>query len=451
MPGQQHDPSSGSDDPAPTSSPTPDPTPAPLRLRTPTDLLAALPYLVDRPLDDAVVALVLRQDSVLGVLYGGLDHLDHVLTPDRSGRAAVDAALAEDGSALLVAGFGHSARVTPHVRALLSEARARGLPVLEALRVTGDRFWSYLCHDPGCCPAEGRRFDADASPVPAGAVVRGLVPLGRTPSTRTGFLLEPAHGPARAEAAEAVAAEEAAPHEEAGHVERRTAEVLEALAEEALRRVTDPAVLARLGVHLTRVRVRDAVWTRITPESARIHVRLWSRLVRHLPDRLLPAPAALLAVAAWQHDDLDLARAAVDVALEAEPGYAMAVLMARALKVGLPADRWRGFLAARVTDGDGGEPDPERAHEPRRPSGWLRLAQPPTPAPCVITFHRGGRRDAAARPVGRNVPLPWCCAPRSAPPPDRGCRGGRHDQRCHAPRISNRPRCQTAATGFATG
>jgi hypothetical protein len=400
MPGEQHDPSSGPDDPAPTSSSTP----APLRLRSPTDLLAALPYLVNQPLDDAVVALVLRQDSVLGVLYGGLDHLDHVLTPDRSGRAAVDAALAEDGSALLVAGFGHSARVTPHVRALLSEARARGLTVLEALRVNGDRYWSYLCHDPDCCPAEGRRFDVNASPVPAGAVVRGLVPVGRPPSTRTGFLLEPAPGPSRAAVADAVAAEEAAPQEGARHVEGRTAEVLETLAEEALRRVTDPAVLARLGVHLTRVRVRDAVWTRITPESAKLHVRLWSRLVRHLPEHLLPAPAALLAVAAWQHDDLDLARAAVDVALEAEPGYAMAVLMGRALKVGLPASRWRGFLAARVTDGDGGEPDTERAHEwPRRPS------EPPGLVPlCSVTHSHGIVRDhvSGVVPGRRNAGQP---------------------------------------------
>ncbi|MFE1166010.1 DUF4192 domain-containing protein [Nocardiopsis sp. NPDC058789] len=377
MPGEQHDPTVGPHDPTVGRH---DPTSAPLRLRTPTDLLAALPYLVHQPLDDAVVALVLRQESVLGVLYGGLDHLDHVLTPDRSGRAAVDAALGEGGGALLVAGFGHSARITPHVRALLHEARARGLPVLEALRVAGDRYWSYLCHDPDCCPAEGRRFDPDASPVPAGAVVRGLVPVVRDPSARVGFLLEPVHASVRSEVAEEAAAEE----ERLGgadQVERHTAVVLETLREEARHRVTAPAALARLGVHLTRVPVRDAVWTRITPETAALHVRLWSRVVRHVPDRHRPAPAALLAVAAWQEDDLDLARAAVNVALEAEPGYAMAVLMARALETGLPAERWRGFLAARTDDGDVPE-DPERT--PRHVGDWcLRHRAPGTASPAL--------------------------------------------------------------------
>lgn len=361
--------------PPPGPGQPPDPTAVPLRLRTPADLLAALPYLVDRPLDDAVVALVLGEGSVQGVLHGGLDHLDHVLTPERSGRAAVDAALAAEGTALLVAGFGQPERINPHLHALLREAGARGLPVLEALRVTGDRYWSCLCHDPACCPAEGTHFDPNASPVPAEAVLRGLVPGGRSTSARIRFLLDPVRGAARTAVSEAAAvAEEKAGREdtEAVLLDRWIPEVLNALREEGRRRVTEPVVLARLGVRLTELRVRDAVWTRITPETAQLHVRLWSRVVRHVPERHVPAPAALLAVAAWQHDDQALARAALDVSLAADPDYAMAVLMARALQWGLPAERWLGFVVERLDGQDEEEAASEGETDPSRPSGCER-------------------------------------------------------------------------------
>ncbi len=345
-------------------------TAVPLRLRTPADLLAALPYLVDHPLEDAVVALVLGGGSVQGVLHGGLDHLDHVLTPNRSGGAAVDAALAAGGTAVLVAGFGQPERVTPHVNALLHEAGARGLPVVEALRVTGDRYWSYLCRDPVCCPAEGRRFDPSGSTIPAEAVLRGLVPGRRVVPGRIRFLLDPVRGTDREAVAEAAAAEEGARRETSGTVTVNLwiREVLDALREEERRRVTEPDALARLGVRLTELRVRDAVWTRITPETARLHVRLWSRVVRHVPERHLPAPAALLGVAAWQHDDQELARAALDVSLAADPHYAMAVLMTRALRWGLPAERWRAFAGDHF-DGKGEEEaESEGEADPARPA-----------------------------------------------------------------------------------
>ncbi|GAA1082298.1 DUF4192 domain-containing protein [Nocardiopsis metallicus] len=366
---------------------------SPLRLRAPADLLAALPYLVSQPLDDALVALVVGEGHVLGILYGGLDHLDHVLTPERSGGAAVSAALAADGSALLVAGFGQPERVTPHIHSLLQAARVRGVRVLEALRVTGGRYWSYLCQDLGCCPDEGTRFDPDTSPVPAEAVLRGLVPGDPGPSARIRFLLDPVRGKLREAVAEAATAAEEEASEGDG-ARRRTPEVLDALREERRRRVTDPRTLGRLGVHLTGLRVRDAVWTRITPETARLHMRLWSRLVRHVPERHLPAPAALLAVAAWQHDDHDLARAALDLALKADPGYAMAVLMSRALRWGLPAERWRGFLAQRLDHQSEEEVGAEDEADPSRP----------TRTPIPLSSTTGAAAPGATSRVGQGMP-----------------------------------------------
>ncbi|OLT26864.1 hypothetical protein BJF83_20115 [Nocardiopsis sp. CNR-923] len=114
--------------------------------------------------------------------------------------------------------------------------------------------------------------------------------------------------------------------------------------------VTEPRELASLGVYLTQTRVRDEAWARITARSADAHRRLWSRVTRHVPERLRAAPASLLAVAAWQSDDRELAAAALDVSLTADPGYSMALLMSRALAWGMPVRRWRE-AAPRWTEG----------------------------------------------------------------------------------------------------
>ncbi len=52
------------------------------------------------------------------------------------------------------------------------------MPADDALYVTRERYWSYLCRDRGCCPPEGLRVaDAQSSPVAAAYVLAGLAPL----------------------------------------------------------------------------------------------------------------------------------------------------------------------------------------------------------------------------------------------------------------------------------
>ncbi|WP_211718188.1 DUF4192 domain-containing protein [Nocardiopsis sp. MG754419] len=355
----------------------PPPRPAPSRsaphLSDPRAFLAALPTLARRPLDDAIVVLVLNRDGPRGVLHGTLDHLDRVLTTAHSGVQAVRAARELAGEAALLAGFGPPGRVGPHVRAFLAEAERSELSVLAALRVTGDRFWSTLCEGAGCCPAEGTPFDPRARSVlwkpPDLRPERGTRtagPPGTPPESppvaspppsrgtvddpglvRVRALLEPVDGTQReAVAVEAALLEEGCGRDGArGSSRLRIRQVRALVRAEEVERVTAPAALAMLGVHLLDLRVRDALWARITPEVAPLHVRLWSRVARHVPRRLSAGPASLLAVAAWQAQDRLLAREAVEAALAARPGYGMAVLMERALGWGLSAERWARHMA----------------------------------------------------------------------------------------------------------
>jgi hypothetical protein len=62
--------------------------------------------------------------------------------------------------------------------ALLDELAAQDVPAVDAIYVTRDRYWSYLCRDLGCCPSEGEPVaDARSSPVAAAYVLAGMAPL----------------------------------------------------------------------------------------------------------------------------------------------------------------------------------------------------------------------------------------------------------------------------------
>ncbi len=137
---------------------------------------------------------------------------------------------------------------------------------------------------------------------------------------------------------------------------------------------------ARLLHGMRDVRVRDAAWSTMSRESALAQVALWTDLLRRAPDPLVPAPASLLAFAAWLAGDGALAWCALDRAWAADPGYRLAALVAETL---------------------------ERACDPRL---WMGDAEQPLPEAA---------EGASARPPGRVLPGPWAARP-SSRGPDRG-------------------------------
>src|SRR6185437_13224559 len=94
--------------------------------------------------------------------------------------------------------------------------------------------------------------------------------------------------------------------------------------------------MAWLAFVLTDMRVRDDAWARMDPQYSEAHQLLWTTLLRVLPTEFVPAPAALLAFVSWQAGDGALATIAIERALDADPDYTMALLIADALHAGLP-------------------------------------------------------------------------------------------------------------------
>jgi uncharacterized protein DUF4192 len=244
-------------------------------------------------------------------------------------------------------GYGPGRTVTPVVDGVVDALRKAGIAVHDVLRVEGGKYWSYLCGDPQCCPPDGVPFDASAHPASAALAAAGMTVR-----------------PDRAALADtlAAAAELAQPMREAvqrarqkvgnlldfeaaaagGDPFQRVADCGRRSVKRAIARyrqggeLTDHDEIAWLGVALGDLRVRDDAWARMDPRFNEAHQRLWVDLIRHLPADVVAAPAALLAFTAWQAGDGALASVAIERALEADPEYSMALLIADALHAGLP-------------------------------------------------------------------------------------------------------------------
>jgi len=91
--------------------------------------------------------------------------------------------------------------------------------------------------------------------------------------------------------------------------------------------------VARLALLLEDPAVRDFAWahTDSGPQSQ----QLWTEVTRRAETDQVPAPACLLAFAAFRSGDGVLARVALDRALDADPTYSLALLLSEVLRRGI--------------------------------------------------------------------------------------------------------------------
>lgn len=316
-----------------------------LRLRTPTDVLGAVPYLLGFHPVDSVVLLGMRARRL--VFHARAD----LPAADASAReilaVATDLATlfaARGIESVLVVGYGAVERATSMLTELERAMGHRGVLVVEMLRTVDGRYWSYLCDRPDCCPPDGVAYDVSESEVAALATLAGCVALpDRETVVRS---LDPPVGAALTAIAEATdrAGDRllgllTGEHGSASVEAAGSALVAEAfLRYGAGGRLTDDE-LAWLTMLLTLNQVRDATWQRIDadgPDDLETHGRLWSDVLRRCDPTMAAPPGLLLAYTMWQAGDGVRAAVAVERALTADPGYEGARLMAEVISRGLP-------------------------------------------------------------------------------------------------------------------
>ncbi|TDB78556.1 DUF4192 domain-containing protein [Micromonospora sp. KC723] len=322
-----------------------------LTVRSPADLLAAVPYLLGFHPADSVVVVATRGRRI--VFAARADLPARGADPRLPARHLGEVLTRQDAETAAVLGYGAADRVTPAVDAVRDALTATGLAVLDALRVTDGRYWSYLCDGADCCPPDGTPYDPGASQVAAAAVFAGQVALpDRAALTAR---VTPADG------------HDAAAMRRAGvRAERRLLTLLEqapaadlldgravrAAGVDAVRaalrrqrrgeRLTDDEV-AWLTLLLTHLPVRDHAWERTDGRDE--DIALWSDVLRRAEEELIGAPASLLAFAAWRAGQGALAAVALERALAAHPDYTLAQLLDDLLRRGVPPSDLDGWPA----------------------------------------------------------------------------------------------------------
>lgn len=314
-----------------------------IKVSSPAELIAAVPYLLGfHPADSVAVVATRAKKIIFAARYDlpAQELSDDVARADAAEVAAVVASQGVTGATVI--GWGEPADVTPTVLRVGAALDRASVPVLDQLRVTDGRYWSYMCTDPGCCPPDGRPCLPADSVIAASATYSGAVAL----PDRGALVAQiaPAEGALRETMAAATARAQARLSElydreshEAGFVRqvRRAGRAAIREAERRYRsgrRLTDDEV-AWLGVLLVHIPVRDYAWERTA--DSEWWLTLWTDVLRRVEPIYVPGPACLLSFAAWRAGHGALARAAVDRAFAQEPLYEMASLLGDLLQLGV--------------------------------------------------------------------------------------------------------------------
>lgn len=362
-------------------------------VKTPTDVLAVVPYLLGFTPERSIVVIAMRDRRVVFQARADVPATDEIAAV--AGHLATVVARQRVDSALIVA-YGADAEVRPAVDVLRESLEERRVTVSDALRAEDGRYWSYVCRRPDCCPPAGTPYDVATTALAAEATYAGL-----SPATSRGELearLAPVGGLARiAMRAASERAEErlralidiagcqasdagrpASDGDRATEVE--CAKLARAAVYDAGVRAVDEAnacigsiaplnddALAWLALLLVSVPVRDYAWERVD-RDVEGSVDLWTDIVRRAEPDLVAAPATLLAFAAWRNGGGAIASIALDRALDADPAYPMARLLLDAIDNGLAPSAWLDVPPP-------GSPRPVRRRRPGRHGQRSRRAR----------------------------------------------------------------------------
>ena len=258
--------------------------PVRLSVRTPVDLIAAVPYLIGFHPEDCVLVLGTDgRDNAINFAAG----YTPLTTADPLLRELADSLarsfLEQGGRRAVILGYGPEEPAVAGLFAVRDRLASHGAAVAETLRVTKDRYWSYECANPVCCPAEGVVYDVHRSTIPATAVAAGL----RVRASREELLalVAPVGGARRAAMTRATRQAE----ERCARLRREAGDRGEAaVIAEGVRTVRTvvaaaldgapppkPDTVAWLSVLLVHPRVRDEAWAHIDRAHLTHHVGLW--------------------------------------------------------------------------------------------------------------------------------------------------------------------------------
>ncbi|MFD5471760.1 DUF4192 domain-containing protein [Streptomyces sp. NPDC127105] len=356
-------------------------------LRTPAELADALPYLLGYRPEDSVVLVALNDRGGRG-RFGGrarvgipassddwpfaARQLAHGLITGSERRGAKpgqmvaflcqEPAAGESGRDVVL-------RLEPLAQKLRTECGHLDVPVIEALCISGGRFWSYCCPTDGCCPDDGLPMGLPGTSVlAAAAAYAGVQVRGSLRELRARLLPWETAAALEQEIALDTAGLSLVPRI-LDEVERvAVAEETLRLAERVMTRFAEApfvpgaaradlhddqlldheeAASLILGLQDRTTRDRAAEW--MEGDEAGPALRLWRSLARRCVGPYgehAAAPLTLAGWVAWSAGDQLEAREALAMALGADPDYLFARLLHQACNEGLDPESVRCCLRA---------------------------------------------------------------------------------------------------------
>lgn len=312
-----------------------------IKVRGPAEMLAAVPHFLGFPPENSLVVVA------VGGPHGRVRCTFRYDLPDPAdedgatliAEHAVKICQRNQWTTAIVVGYGPATLVTPLTDVVRYVLPRAGIRLHDVLRVDDGRYWSYLCTDLTCCPAEGCPAPGPGHPV-AMALTRAGQPL--SPSRDAIAASVAPYQDKRAVTEAARTASLTARRQAASDGEDTARARARMLVQDAItayrsgQAITDLAQLARLTVALTDIEIRDDAWARMRPKFRADHTRLWTDVTRYAAPGFAAAPASLLAFTAWQAGDGCLASFALDRAQADDPAYPMARLLRDAVSQGLP-------------------------------------------------------------------------------------------------------------------
>ncbi|MEV4708201.1 DUF4192 domain-containing protein [Actinoplanes sp. NPDC049316] len=297
-----------------------DPSPE-TTVRSPQDMLGAVPYLLGYHPGGEIVAVYLGADQrILGVAAEPLRFSAEALSEHLMLQAP-----AEPCAEVALIGYG-----PPPIRPVLATiGRILELfwPLHTLLWVTGSRCVCLL--DSCSCQAHrGMDIDPATSPVAAQMAYAGMVALPSRQALDT-LVAPDLVSQAEVEAAVAPLTPDA--------VVPGLLDDVRATAKRG-RRLT-AGQLAPLALALTRRDVLEAAWGDVC--ACMWQRDLWLDVTRRVPDRYASGPATLAAWCAWRRDEHALAIAACQRAVREGPGHRLTRLVTSVVRTHVPAHRLR--------------------------------------------------------------------------------------------------------------
>ncbi|MFJ6465033.1 DUF4192 domain-containing protein [Streptomyces sp. NPDC091387] len=358
-----------------------------ITLRGPAELADALPYLMGFHPNDSVVMVALHggRGRFGGRLRLGIpqsaqewpsvaEQLAECLikgSERRGGRPDAivvflcqDPAEGETGGQVME-------RLRPFAQRLRTACGALDVPVLEALCISGSRYWSYCCPDARCCPVDGNPLAVPGTSVMAAAAayagiqVRGSL---REMEARLAPLTATA-GAGQQQALDSAGAtllpkllDEEGRREVGGSTVELARRLMKRLGETpvvmpSLCDLNDDRLISHeeaaaliLGLQDRETRDRAAEW--MEGPEAESALRLWRALARRCVapyEEHAAAPLTLAGWVAWSTGDEPAARVALGLALRLDPGYTFAQLLHEACNQGLDPETLRRCLRGERT------------------------------------------------------------------------------------------------------